>query len=62
MQTWLNFKRKKWENLQEIKSLNRTIYKNNCDSTKENYDLKTELGNLKFAMEAVHNGETGKNF
>lgn len=62
MQTWLNFKKKKWENQQEIKSLNRTIHNNNLDSAKENCDLRTELSNAKFELEAVRNGEAGKEF
>jgi predicted nucleic acid-binding Zn-ribbon protein len=62
MQTWLNFKNKKRENLKKIKSLRRTIYNNICDSVKEKVDLKTEVSNLKYELNAVHNGETGKEF
>jgi hypothetical protein len=62
LQTWLNFKKKKWENSQEIKSLNQTIRNKNLDSAKENYDLRTELDNAKYELQAVHNGETGKEF
>jgi hypothetical protein len=62
VQTWLNFKKKKWENSQEIKSLRQTIHNNNHDSAKENSDLRTELHNAKFELEAVRNGEATKEF
>jgi hypothetical protein len=53
VQTWLNFKKKKWENSREIKSLNRTIHKKNLDSAKENSDLRTELHNAKYELNVV---------
>jgi hypothetical protein len=62
MQTWLNFKKKKWENSQEIKSLKQTIRNNNHDSAKKNSDLRTKIHNAKFELEAIRNGEAAKEF
>ena len=45
--TWHAFKINKWERTKKIRSLNRTIYKNICDSNKEKFDLKTELSDIK---------------
>ena len=50
VQTWLNFKKKKWENSQEIKSLRQTIHNNNHDSAKEKCDLRTEIDNVKYEL------------
>jgi len=56
-QTWLNFKSKawenKWENKKKIRSLNQTICNNiNC-ANKEKFDMKTDIDNMKYEMDAI---------
>ena len=38
--TWCTFQEKKWEKIKKIRSLNRTINNNLCDSNKETFNLR----------------------
>ena len=53
--TWQGFKKKSWDRIKKIKSQRNTIYQNIRDSSKEKFDLKTELSNVKWELDILRN-------